>query len=282
MRYMALACDYDGTRAQSGRLTERTIEALNRLRLSGRRTILVTGRILEDLLRVCPDLSIFDAVVLENGAVVYWPATRESTQLCLTPPRSLAEALENRGVEPLVQGRVLLATWRPHEVTVLETIRDQGLELQIIFNENAVMVLPAGINKGSGLDSVLRRLGLSRHEVAGVGNAQNDHSFLDLCECSVAVANAIASIRAKVDFTTAAANGEGVVELIEELIATDFAHRTTSGPGDTVELAALEDGSTLSFQPYGQNILVSGPSGAGKSTFATGLIERLTARSYQL
>jgi hypothetical protein len=50
-------------------------------------------------------------------------------------------------------GRVIVATWEPHETTVLETIRDRGLELQVIFNKGAVMVLPAGVNKASGMDA---------------------------------------------------------------------------------------------------------------------------------
>ena len=47
-------------------------------------------------------------------------------------------------------------------------------------------------------------------------------------------------------------------------------------------LAERRDGEPATFWPYGQNILICGPSGAGKSTFATGLIERLIDRSYQV
>ena len=57
MRYHALACDYDGTIAESGVVTPATRDALERLRASGRRIVLVTGRTLEDLDRVCPDQS---------------------------------------------------------------------------------------------------------------------------------------------------------------------------------------------------------------------------------
>jgi HAD superfamily hydrolase (TIGR01484 family) len=88
------------------------------------------------------------------------------------------------------------------QIAVLGTIRDLGLELQIIFNGAAVMVLPSGVNKGSGLRAALREIGLSTHEIVGVGNAENDHSFLEICECSVAVDNAVAALKAKVDFCT--------------------------------------------------------------------------------
>ena len=175
-----------------------------------------------------------------------------------------------------------MATRRPNEIAVLETIRDLGLELQIIFNGGAVMVLPSGVNKGSGLEAALREIGLSTHEIVGVGNAENDHSFLEICECSVAVDNAVAALKAKVDFCTRGSDGGGVAELIEELITTDLSGRTPGGTGDLVELAVRRDGTPVTFPPYACNILVSGPSGTGKSTFATGLIERLIDRHYQL
>jgi hypothetical protein len=202
----------------------------------------------------------------------------------LCPPVSdiLVRELARRGVEPLIRGRAILATRRPHEVALLESIRDLDLELQITFNGNAVMVLPSGVNKGSGLRAALRELDLSIHEAVGIGNGQNDHSFLDLCECAVAVANAVDAVKAKADFVTAAATGAGVIQLIDELIATDLSQRVTGGVGDVVVLGDRPDGVPATFRPYGQNILVCGPSGAGKSTFATGLIERLIDRDYQI
>src|SRR5262245_12077571 len=49
MYFQALASDYDGTLAKDGRVDAATVEALERLRATGRRTILVTGRELDDL-----------------------------------------------------------------------------------------------------------------------------------------------------------------------------------------------------------------------------------------
>jgi HAD superfamily hydrolase (TIGR01484 family) len=281
MRYLALAADYDQTLATGSRLPSDTEGALRKLRRSGRRMLLLTGRTLDELTSVCPGLDLFDCVVLENGGVLYVPSTRQSTLLCHATALALIPALEQRGVKPIIRGQVLLATRRPHEVTVLEAIRDLGLELQIIFNGHSVMVLPSGVNKGSGLREALRTLGLSVHEVVGVGDAANDHSFLEICECAVAVHNAIPSIKAKADFCTRGSNGLGVAELIDELVANDLASRAPGGGGDVVVLASHMDGP-LTFRPYGQNILISGPSSAGKSTFATALIERLIERDFQV
>src|ERR1700680_689265 len=128
MRYLALACDYDGTIAHDGRGDDETSGALSRLRDTGRRLILVTGRELQDLLAVFPHIELFDRVVAENGAVVYWPAKREEKLLGEPPPEPFVRALRDRGVSPIAVGRVIVATWKPHETTVIEVIRDLGLE----------------------------------------------------------------------------------------------------------------------------------------------------------
>ena len=282
MRYLALATDYDGTLTMSDRLSSTVQRALEQLRTSGRRVVLLTGRTFEELASACDRLDLFDSIILENGAVLYSPSTRKATLLRTPLPRALAEELSRRGVTPLVRGSAILATRRPHEITVLETIRDLGLEAQIIFNGGAVMVVPSGTDKGSGLTGALRELGMTSHEVVGIGNAENDHSFLDICECAVAVGNAIDAIKAKVDFCTEASGGFGVAELISELVTTDLRGRFPAGVGDVVVLAKRRDGSDVTFPPYGHNIFISGPSGAGKSTFATGVIERLMERNYQL
>jgi hypothetical protein len=150
MRYHVLACDYDGTIAHHGRVDDETIAALGRLRDTGRRLILVTGRELQDVLVVCPRVELFDRVVAENGAVVYCPATRQEKLLAEPPPEPFVRALRERGVSPIAVGRVIVATWKPHETTVLEVIRDLGLELHVTFNKDAVMVLPAGLSKATG------------------------------------------------------------------------------------------------------------------------------------
>ena len=105
MRYQALACDYDGTIAEGGVVAPATRDALARLRASGRRVVLVTGRRLDNLEHVCPDWSMFDAIVAENGAVYLRPPAREPRLLGPAPPEALLQRLQARGVTPLVPAR---------------------------------------------------------------------------------------------------------------------------------------------------------------------------------
>ena len=222
MHYLALACDYDGTLARDGVVSPQTIDALERVGASGRKLILITGRLLEDLQMAFPRLDLFTYVVAENGALLYNPADSTEKLLGEAPPRQFIQALRERGVTPLVTGRVIVASLHPHEKTIVDVIAKLGLELQVIFNKGAVMVLPTGVNKATGLIAALQELKLSAHNVVGIGDAENDLSFLSLCECSVAVANAIPSLKEQADYTTKAENGDGVIELIEQLLADDL------------------------------------------------------------
>ena len=148
MRYFALACDYDGTIASHGRVDGATLSAIERLRASGRRLLLVTGRELDDLMRAFPHVHLFDRIVAENGAVVYEPGTRDVQALAEAPPVEFVRELERRGVTPLSVGRVIVATWEPHDAIALQVIHEMGLELQVTFNKGAVMLLPSGGQQG--------------------------------------------------------------------------------------------------------------------------------------
>jgi hydroxymethylpyrimidine pyrophosphatase-like HAD family hydrolase len=281
MRYLVLACDFDGTIASDGRVRDETLAALHRLRDSGRKLVLVTGREIEDLLSIFPEIETFDRVVAENGGLLYRPASREHKTLGEAPPAEFVAALRALGISPLSVGHCIVSTWQPHEKAVLETIRDLGLELQVIFNKGAVMVLPSGMNKATGLEAALLELGMSPHNCVGVGDAENDHAFIRLCECGVAVANALPLVQERSDWVTPGRNGDGVAELIDRLIAGDLADLEGRLSRHTIPIGTRENGEEVRLDPYGRGVLVAGASGSGKSTFATGVLERLADQGYQ-
>ena len=162
MYVLALATDYDETIADEGIVSEATQAALARLKETGRKLILVTGRELADLERVFPGLEIFDKIVAENGAILYTPASKEQRDLAPSPSADFVARLQARGVTPLSVGRTVVATLEPHQTVALELIKELGLELEIIFNKGAVMILPSGINKATGLAAALDEMGLVR------------------------------------------------------------------------------------------------------------------------
>ena len=221
MKYKALACDYDGTLASNGSVSDTTVQAIDRLRRAGMKFVLVTGRELDELLRFFPRADLCDWIVAENGALLHRPQSGETHLLAAPPPDKFFVELRRRDVRPLSIGRVIVATREPNETTVLSVIHDLGLELQLIFNKGAVMVLPAGVNKATGLKAVLKLENLRPEQVAGIGDAENDHALLDLCGFGVAVANAVPALKEHADWVTPSPAGAGVIELVDRLTAID-------------------------------------------------------------
>ncbi len=278
MRYNVLACDYDETLAKGGQVAEETIKALERLSRAGFKLLLVTGRQLDDLLNVFPHPALFDLIVAENGGLLYDPRQRTRDVLAAPPPAELADRLREQGVHPLGVGEVLVATREPYDVQVLGAIRELGLELQVVYNKGAVMVLPPGVNKASGLIAALDRLSVSRHSVVAVGDGENDHAFLTAAECGAAVANALPALKDACDLALDEPDGHGVAHLAGRLLAGDL---------DAMELPRHHvllghaDGEEVRLPTYGMGLLVAGPSGSGKSTVTTALLERLVGDGYQ-
>jgi hypothetical protein len=145
------------------------------------------------------------------------------------------------------------------------------------------MVLPPGINKAAGLGAALDQLHLSPHNVVGIGDAENDHAFMRLCECAVAVSNALPMIKERSDHVTRGAHGAGVAELIGMLIADDLGEVAPALTRHHLLLGtrADRDGADVNIAPYGINLLLAGSSGSGKSTLATAFLERLAEQGYQ-
>ncbi|MCL6436787.1 MAG: Cof-type HAD-IIB family hydrolase [Leptolyngbyaceae cyanobacterium HOT.MB2.61] len=238
MAYLAIATDYDGTLAQDGQVEEATLVALRHWRSKGRKLILITGRQFDDLLQVCPCLDLFDWVVAENGAMLYQPTSRIEKLLADRPVQEFIQRLSDRiqkaiqstatsssqefaklrsNIASVATGRVIVATWEPHSVEAIALIQEMGLDLQVILNKGAVMILPNGIDKATGLVAAANEMGIELDAIAGIGDAENDLVFLKICGYSVAVANALPVVKEQVDHVTTHSRGAGVVELIEAI-----------------------------------------------------------------
>jgi hydroxymethylpyrimidine pyrophosphatase-like HAD family hydrolase len=276
-RILALAVDYDGTLTERPRPDDATLDALRALRDAGRRVVLVTGRILAELRADFPDVDAhFDAIVGENGAVLARGSAPERA-LASAVPDGLERALHERGV-PLRRGRVLLACDALHGGIVNTEIARLGLELQLVRNRGALMVLPAGVTKGSGVLDALAELGLSAHGTVGIGDAENDHSLLDACELGVAVANAIPSLRERADIVLREADGSGIAAFLAGPLRDGL-------PGVEprrwrIALGADERGAAVTIPASGVSVEIYGDSGTGKSYLAGLIVEQLAAMRY--
>ncbi len=275
--FRAVASDFDGTMAE-GQIAADTLAAVDEARARGTRVILVTGRIMSELHAAFPDVEDHvDAVVAENGAVVITPVGVR--QVAAPIGRAVSAALTARGVAHR-SGQVLVAAAADDEPAALEVIRELGLDCQLVRNRGELMILPAGVTKGTGLLEALSDLGLSYHNTIGIGDAENDHSLLDACEIGVAVANSVVALRARADLVLALPDGSGFADLLRGPLLTGRAHahprrwQVTLGIDDTGQAVTLP-ASQLS-------IAVWGGTGDGKSYLAGLICEQLVRLRYSL
>jgi hydroxymethylpyrimidine pyrophosphatase-like HAD family hydrolase len=275
--FRVVAVDYDGTLAD-GQVRPDTLAALAEARVRQIRIVLVTGRIFSELLAVFPDvLEQVDAVVAENGAVL---VTRDGTRLLDAPVSPAVSAgLTARGVAHRC-GQVLVAGAAADEGAVSAVIRELGLDCRLVRNRGELMILPAGVTKGSGLGVALDDLGLSRHNAIGVGDAENDHTLLDACEVGVAVANAVDALRAHADVTLSQPDGRGVAELLRGPL---LAGRSAVHPRRWQLTLGADDFGAAALLPASQlNVAVYGDTGSGKSYLAGLMLEQLVQLGYSL
>jgi hydroxymethylpyrimidine pyrophosphatase-like HAD family hydrolase len=224
MRFRILACDYDRTIATDATASDAALGALRAVAASGRRLVLVTGRTLDELLDAFTELTAFDLIVVENGAVIVVPETGGQQPLAEPIPARLLRELRDRGVDHLVVGSVICATKATQFALVREVVEELGLgDLQLIINRDSLMVCPPGVNKGSGLRAAVAELGESLAATVAVGDGENDLPLVGEAGVGVAVANAVDQLKALADIVLDEPNGAGIVKLCASLVEDDLA-----------------------------------------------------------
>ena len=182
---------------------------------------------------------------------------------------------------PISVGHSIVATVEPHETVVLAAIKELGLERQVIFNKGAVMILPAGVNKASGLAAALKELALSPRNLVAAGDGENDHALLESAEYSVATANAIPTLREKADRVTRETHGDGVLEVVADLIESDLARTPPKRERRSLSLGRDARGEPFALPASGVSLVVTGRNATGKAEVVAAIVARICALGYQ-
>ncbi|GAB4446674.1 MAG: HAD-IIB family hydrolase [Chloroflexi bacterium OHK40] len=283
MHLKTLACDLDGTLAEHGHVAPETWASLQRLKEAGWSLILVTGRVLQTFAPGGPYGELFDVLIAEGGAVVYFPR-RDLVRL---PFGRLSDDLLARLVAlsiPLERGLAIAATRVPHDLSVLQVLHDTAGGATVEYNRGAVMVLPPGATKGTGLQYALRELGRSVHNVIACGDAENDRSLFAIAELAVAVSNATDDLRALADLVLPAPNGAGVRALAEDLLRARLP-ASRPRPSRMLTIGNGPEETPVFIDPFellDGSLAIVGASGSGKSWLAGLLAEALLEQGYQI
>ena len=276
-RYRAVAIDFDGTLTTGREPAPEVLKAVLDYRKGGGAVILCTGRILDELRSDFPDVNRhFDAIVGENGAVRWTPEAGERA-LATPVDEGLERALRAEGAA-IRRGTVILALHGTMAGAAAREITRLGLDAQLVHNRTELMILPAGLTKGTGLLEVLAELGISHHCTAAVGDAENDHAMLAACELGVATANAVESLKRRADVVLSQPNGSGVIEFLQGAIIRGEV--VVHPERWRLEIGTAEDGAIVSLPGSDVDVLIAGSTGSGKSHLAGLLIERAADAGY--
>jgi hydroxymethylpyrimidine pyrophosphatase-like HAD family hydrolase len=278
MKLEALAVDYDGTVAVDGRFDASVREAIGEVRGRGLAVILVTGRRLDDLHAVAGDLTCFDVVVAENGAVLEFPHSARRVVLGHPPIGSVLDELRRRGV-PFTAGDSVVEADAESATTMLDVVRRLEQPLVLTFNRSRVMLLPQATAKSTGLRHGLRALRLSIHNTVGIGDAENDHDLLDACEVGVAVGWGSAALQAVADEVIQGTGPAAVAEYLRRISRQTRLSATQMGRR-RLFLGHQHNGEPVSLAVRGRTILIAGEPGTGKSWLAGLLCEQLILQGY--
>lgn len=274
-----VACDFDGTTAISGELAPEIAAALSRARAQGIVTLLVTGRVLEDVQALCADLSMFDAVVAENGALIWLCDTGRMIQLGEAPPEHFLGELRALGV-PFHVGTVIVGTWDSHVNEVLGCIRRFALDAQLIFNRAAMMVLPSSVNKATGVRRALEELGRSEKNLIAFGDAENDLPLFAMAEIAVAARDSVPAVAARADYQLSIPGGAGVARYINRCL--DDGGKVSAPKRRQVVLGSTADGMAVGLPASGTSVMITGDPRSGKSWLAGLVAEQLIEQGYRL
>lgn len=273
----AIATDLDGTSAAGGSIAPEVLAALAEARERGIATILVTGRVHEDTEALCGDLSAFDAVVSENGAVTCISEPRRTIRLGSPPPERFLGELRTRGI-PFHVGSVVLGTWDRHAHELLDLVRRHALDSQLVFNREALMLLPSGINKATGVQRALAELRRSPHNLVVFGDAENDLPLFALAEVAVAAHGAAPEVAAQADEQLRHPGPAGVARYIRNVV--DGGGYLPTPRRHRVPLSSTAREACLPAS--GAGVLIAGGPRSGKSWLVGLIAEQLLDRQYRL
>lgn len=213
-RIRLLISDYDRTFTDGTlRVAPGLLDAIRDVKSGGVAFSLVSGRKYSHLSRIVHRLGdAIDSYVAENGCVGYHSGKKH--MLCDAIGRDkLLRRLDSVGLG-YDAGDVVISVNIKHEKELEDALASVDDKFHVIKNIDSLMVLPAGVSKGTGLSWLCKVYGISREETACIGDAENDLDMRGYCGLLGAVRNALPAMKEKADYVTENEYGEGLAEFI--------------------------------------------------------------------
>jgi hydroxymethylpyrimidine pyrophosphatase-like HAD family hydrolase len=213
----------------------RSIQDLNRRARRGEAVpavTLCTGRQEPYVEVLMQAIAAFLPGIYENGCGLYFPDRyrfAEHPSITAKTRQALVEARAIVYREVVLAGLGYLQPGKEASLTVYplpgigvsrlfqavaDVFSDQGTSFAVQASVTCVDVIPAGIDKGTGVTWLSEETGIPLAQMGGIGDSTSDLKFLRLVGHSAAPANATAGVQAAVAYTSAFDDGDGVVDIL--------------------------------------------------------------------
>ena len=229
-----VAFDIDGTLTdENKRLDMHAVEALRRLEDAGIPVILATGNVRAITYGLWRFIGLSGPMCCENGGVLWHPDWDEPlVRASGDEAKSAAEWLESQHAEIDAKG-IQTNAWRESEwclfadedldVVTSSIEASDWSNLDVVRTGFAIHLMEPHLSKGSGLELILKRMGLDASDLLSVGDAPNDLSMFAMSGWSVAVGTPFADVRDAADVVSPYPNSATIAPLVDAILAVQSA-----------------------------------------------------------
>lgn len=251
-----IALDVDDTLVpRDGSVSERVVDAIERVQSAGTLVVLATGRTPSTTIPIARAAGINDLVVCSNGALLVSVATEKTIESVTFDPRPVLEELVEHLPDAVyavedVNGMFRTTRMFPagalglsiREVPFEHLLRDPVIRLVVrseqhvdtgfgpiveklgyvsaIFGVGEVAwldVAARGVNKATMLQRLCERRGIDPANTVAIGDYWNDIEMLRWAGLGVAMGSAAEPIKAAADTLTSGVPGDGVADVLDAL-----------------------------------------------------------------
>ena len=204
-----VAVDIDGTLTdEKKRINPNVIEALSRLEENGIPVILATGNVRAITYGLWRFLNLSGPICCENGGVLWHPDWGETKYRADGSEAKMAAQWLATQIDGLNWQGIETNQWRESEWS----------HLSVVKTGFAIHLMEPQLSKGSGLQIILKRMGLTAEDLLCVGDAPNDLSMFEIAHWSVAVGGAFVYVAEAADIVSPFMHGETILPLVEAIL----------------------------------------------------------------
>jgi phosphoglycolate phosphatase (TIGR01487 family) len=217
----AIAVDIDGTLSDQNRvLCPSAVEAVRRLKVP---VILTTGNTHCFTRTVSVLLGTPRIFIAENGGVVSHSENDVETladpAVCREAYRQLSEVFPLEVYNSSRYRFTDIALKRNFDVSEASRyVTARNLPVDILDTTYAVHIKDKRVDKGTGLERVAERMGISLEEFAAVGDSTSDIPMFKLVGFKASVNNANPDLKAISDYVAKASYGQGFAEIVNYMV----------------------------------------------------------------